>query len=320
MRIYKDHTEVISEIKRDLFEMGIVNKSYSMQNKIVTGNTDYDTKELLNYSYLLLNFEGIEKVFQFKEFVTAEVWKIKAYAKSEGIEEKAVINQLISEMNNQWLTEEAEWLENNISLDLVNSYDKTRDMIWYMLETWARVDFLERTAPVAANPGKAWKLRFWVWKEFTVKEWDEERKFDYSYSERINGKLETVIDEVNKHPTSRQLIIPIFEPQDLEYLGWNRRVPCSVYYQYVLRKTWVKNELTYDNAELEDWYEYSLSIVYNMRSCDFLTHFPIDIYMASKMLELVHSKLEHKGVILGWLFHNVTSLHAYKKDWDKKVF
>jgi len=36
MRIYKDYSEVISEIKRDLFEMGLVNKTYSMQNKIVS--------------------------------------------------------------------------------------------------------------------------------------------------------------------------------------------------------------------------------------------------------------------------------------------
>ena len=321
MRIYKDHTEVISEIKRDLFEMGIVNKSYSMQNKVVSWNSDYDTKELLNYSYLLLNFYGIEKVFQFKEFVNAEVGKILAYAKDKKIEPKQVINQLISEMKNQNLIVEANWLEENFSLDLVNNYEKTRDMIWYILETWAKVDFLERTWPVAANPWKAWKLRFWVWSEFTVKEeGEEDRKFDYSYSERINGKLEKIIEEINLHPTSRQLIIPIFESKDLEHLGWNKRIPCSMSYQYIIRKTWVKNDLTYNCAELEDWNEYSISIIYNQRSMDFLTHGPIDQYMATKMLEFVHSKLIHKWIILGWLFHNITSLHAYKKDWTKKVF
>jgi len=320
MRIYKDHTEVISEIKRDLFEMGIVNKSYSMQNKIVTWNEDYDTKELLNYSYLLLNFDWIEKVFQFKEFVIAEIWKMKSYAKSKWIEDKAVVNKIIAEMNNLDLHEEAKWLENNISLDLINDYEKTRNMVWFIMETWAKIDFLERTGTVIQNPGKAWKLRFYVWDEFTVKEDWKERKFDYSYSERIHWKLETIIDEMNYHPTSRQLIIPIFESQDLQYLGWNKRVPCSVYYQYILRKTWVKNDLTYNSVELEDWYEYSLSIVYNMRSMDFLSHFPVDLYMASKMLELAHSKLIHKWIKLGWLFHNITSLHAYKKDWDKKVF
>jgi len=83
----------------------------------------------LNYSYLLLNFYGIEKVFQFKEFVNAEVGKILAYAKDKKIEPKQVINQLISEMKNQNLIVEANWLEENFSLDLVNNYEKTRDMI-----------------------------------------------------------------------------------------------------------------------------------------------------------------------------------------------
>lgn len=323
MRIYKDYSEVISEIKRDLFEMGLVNKTYSMQNKVVSGNDDYDTKELLNYSYLLLDFEGIENIFAFKEFVTAEVNKMKSYAKSNWIEEKAVINKLIVEMNALNLKDEAEWIENNWSMDLVHDYEKCKEMVKFILNTWAKVDFAERTWPVAANPWKAWKLRYWVWAEFTVEwEWNEDRKFDYSYSERIHWKLEAIIEEIKKHPTSRQLMIPIFEPQDLNYLGWNRRVPCSLSYQFIVRQNWKKLDVKYPIKELIDWYEYEVSIVYNQRSMDFLTHAPVDIFMASKMLELVHKELQtvYPEIKLWGLFHNVTSLHAYKKDWDKKVF
>jgi len=320
MRIFKDHVEVISEIKRDLFEMGIVNKSYSMQNKIVSWNDDYDTKELLNYSYIMLSDEWIEDIFKFKEFVVAEIWKMKRYAKEHWIENKAVINKLIQEMLTLGLKNEAEWLENNWSMDLEKEYDKAKEMVAFILNTWAKLDFEERTGPVAANPWKAWKLRFYVWSEFTVWDKEEERKFDYSYSERIHWKLETIIKELNAHPTSRQLIIPIFEPQDLQHLGWNRRVPCSIYYQYILRKTWNKWDYKYNNPQLEDWYEYALSIVYNQRSCDTLTHMVVDNFMATKMLRYAHERLEEKDIKLGWLYHNITSLHAYKIDWDKKVF
>lgn len=60
MRIYMDANEAIEEIKRDLAEMGIVVRPKSMQDKVVEGNPDYETKELQNYSYTLLNAKSSE--------------------------------------------------------------------------------------------------------------------------------------------------------------------------------------------------------------------------------------------------------------------
>ena len=55
MRIYINAEEMIEETKRDLAEMGIVVRPATMQDKYVKGNPDYETKELQNYSYCLLN-------------------------------------------------------------------------------------------------------------------------------------------------------------------------------------------------------------------------------------------------------------------------
>lgn len=54
MRIYINAEEMIEETKRDLAEMGIVVRPATMQDKYVKGNPDYETRELQNYSYCLL--------------------------------------------------------------------------------------------------------------------------------------------------------------------------------------------------------------------------------------------------------------------------
>lgn len=60
MRIYMDATEAIEEIKRDLAEMGITVKPSTMQDKYVKGNPDYETLELQNYCYTILDAKANE--------------------------------------------------------------------------------------------------------------------------------------------------------------------------------------------------------------------------------------------------------------------
>lgn len=60
MRIYMNADEAIEEIKRDLAEMGIVVRPKSMQDKIIEGNPDYETKELQNYCYTILNAKSCD--------------------------------------------------------------------------------------------------------------------------------------------------------------------------------------------------------------------------------------------------------------------
>ena len=54
-RIFASTTEAINEIERDIMEMGIKVQPHTMQNKYVKGNDDYETKEVQNYSFNILN-------------------------------------------------------------------------------------------------------------------------------------------------------------------------------------------------------------------------------------------------------------------------
>jgi thymidylate synthase len=54
-RIFKNFTEAINEIERDIMEMGIRVHPNSMQNKDVTGNEDFSTLEVQNYSFTILD-------------------------------------------------------------------------------------------------------------------------------------------------------------------------------------------------------------------------------------------------------------------------
>jgi hypothetical protein len=53
MRIYKNCKEAMSEIKREVAEMGTEVRLKTYQDKNIEGNPDYYTKELLCYSYMI---------------------------------------------------------------------------------------------------------------------------------------------------------------------------------------------------------------------------------------------------------------------------
>ena len=159
---------------------------------------------------------------------------------------------------------------------------------------WILAEFEERISK-GINPGEAYKLREAVWTPFLV-----DGKFDYTYSERYNadGQLDLVIAELKKNPDTRQAIVQVFDSSDGQYLGGKRRVPCSIYYQLMIRRG-------------------KLDIIYNMRSSDYDTHFKNDVILAMKLQEYVGSKINAK---IGTFHMNVGSLHRYKNYTTKHVF
>ena len=60
MRIYVKADEAFEEIKRDLSEMGIWVRPKTMQDKIIEGNPEYETTELQNYCYTILDAKSSE--------------------------------------------------------------------------------------------------------------------------------------------------------------------------------------------------------------------------------------------------------------------
>jgi thymidylate synthase len=143
------------------------------------------------------------------------------------------------------------------------------------------------------NPGRAWRKRPEVWEQFLEgKSGRVNGQFSYTYSDRMGGEhITKLVEELKVHPHSRQLWLPVWNNNDENRRG-ERRVPCSLGY-------WLVNR---DNK---------LHITYMMRSCDFHTHYPNDVALATILLHYVAGQV---GLDVGTFTHMVGSLHVYKRD------
>lgn len=75
MRIYSDCRELMSEMGRDLWEMGKTVKPKTYQNKVIEGNDDFITKELICEQYCLTSLDEVDYLFAFtkcKKWAEAE--------------------------------------------------------------------------------------------------------------------------------------------------------------------------------------------------------------------------------------------------------
>lgn len=149
------------------------------------------------------------------------------------------------------------------------------------------------------NPGRAFLERAEVWKPFL----NEDGRFDYTYSERITPCIELLQRTIQNDPRTRQAILPIFWPPDLASTGGRRRVPCSMYYQFMYRAP-------------------VLHVLYTMRSADLYTHFGYDLTLATMIADrLARTLLQNDegdpGIRID-LTVFVGSLHAYKKDYKTR--
>lgn len=71
-RIYKNCKEAINEIERDIMEMGISVHPHTMQNKQVKDNPDYETLEVQNYTFTILNTSDKDSIIPNLEWCKAE--------------------------------------------------------------------------------------------------------------------------------------------------------------------------------------------------------------------------------------------------------
>lgn len=166
--------------------------------------------------------------------------------------------------------------------ELPLAFDKPADEV-----LWADADFKERISTTKCNPGEAYKMRS-VWEEFV-----HDGKFSYSYPERIGMQVEKVIECLEKTPSSRNAIISMWDPTiDIDRIGGKMRVPCTMYWQLLIR-------------------DGKVNMIYNIRSNDLMTHWCWDVYLAIKLQEYVAEKLDRE---VGWFIQQVGSLHGYHKD------
>lgn len=231
MRIYSNSFELMSEMGRELNSYGQMVKPKTYQNKVIEGNEDFHTKELICQQYCLTSLGDPVWLFVF-------------------------------------------------------SHSKE----------WADAEFKERidTSGII-NPGKAWELRKDLWEQFLVN-----GKFDYTYNERM-VILPYTIQLLKSDSDTRKAVLPIFNgngEDDTLYYHGNKRIPCSMYYDFLIRKNGKGEKV--------------LHICYHQRSSDFIIHFGNDVYLAWRLMEYVAKEV---GVKPGYLYHTIDSLHAYKKDW-----
>lgn len=238
MRIYLNANEMIEEVKRDLAEMGISVHPDTMQDRYVGDDPAYETMELQNYSYCLLD------------------------AKSQDI---PGVSQ--------------PWADAEFEERIHDPFIRHPDGKAFQLQV-----------PNFINPGEAWKMRAEVWTDYL-----HDGKMAYTYNELLwnNDQVTKVINRLKKDSDSRQLWISLWDPErDPDLLGGISRVPCSLGYALQVR-------------------DGKLNLHYVMRSCDFVTHFGNDVYLAIKFLEWVAEKT---GYEVGSFTHTIFSLHVYKKD------
>jgi thymidylate synthase len=217
-------------------EMGILTHSNSMQQLDVTDNPDYDTKEIINYSYCLQDLGNEDFLF---------------------------------------VTDPAS-------------------------KEWAKAELQERLNPGwVPSPGEAWKLRYDFWKPLV-----DAGNFGYTYNNRMQqcSNVDRILDALEENPDSRQLILSIWDRQeDIYGLGGAKRVPCSIYYQFLLR-------------------ENKLHIIYAQRSADAYNHLGNDIWLAYRLMEYMVMEIRERtgrDIRNGYLYHNIGSLHVYRKDWER---
>ena len=161
-------------------------------------------------------------------------------------------------------------------------------------EAWVRQEWVDRLSG-DLNPGNAWRERPEIWEPLMESKMVGGQKygaFSYTYSERMGGiHIDRLIEELQTHPNSRQLWLPVWSSIDEKRRG-DRRVPCSLGYWFVYR----------DGA---------LHVTYMMRSCDFVTHYGNDVALATILMRYI-AKEAH--VEPGTFNHVVGSLHVYAKD------
>jgi len=185
----------------------------------------------------------------------------------------------------------------NYSFSILNMEEKySEDLAWCIHE------FAERVSGESMNPGQAWEKRHETWEPFLV-----DGKMDYTYADRYSYKkdrlnqFQSVIEILKADPDSRQAILHMHFPDDVEK-ATNMvnpiRIPCSMYYQFMVRRG-------------------KLDVIYNMRSSDYDTHFLNDIWLADELRNYIAKAI---GIKPGIFHMNVGSLHRYKNYTTKHVF
>jgi thymidylate synthase len=128
---------------------------------------------------------------------------------------------------------------------------------------------------------------------------DLPENFSSTYGWKIKDQLPHVIRELKRDNETRRAYINILLNDDKIILGakTTHEYPCTIGIQLLIR-------------------EKKLIMVVNMRSNNAFTVLPYDVYNFTKLQNYISGQL---GIEIGSYYHQVNSLHIFKRDVDKIV-
>jgi len=118
--------------------------------------------------------------------------------------------------------------------------------------------------------------------------------FDVHFGIRYHwGDLYDIVELLKRDDQTRQAYLPVWFPEDTGTVK-GQRVPCTLGYHFMVRHG-------------------KMHIIYYMRSCDFIRHFPDDVYLAMRLAEWVNRE-SGLNLMPGTLTMHISSLHVFKGD------
>lgn len=198
MRIYSSSRELMSEMGRDLWEMGHEVKPKTYQNKVIEGDENFITKEEFCKQYCLTSLNDPEFLFIFT--------KAKEWAEAE----------LKERLSGKCINPGKAW--------------ELRKEVWEQFLVEANE--VERGVPDSYCFDYTYAERL----NYTIREPNFGDIGKYKAVVKFIPALEAVIKLLKFDPDTRKAVLPIFTNSDCNYYEGSRRIPCSMYYGFFIRE------------------------------------------------------------------------------------
>lgn len=129
----------------------------------------------------------------------------------------------------------------------------------------------------------------------------EGNHYSYTYPERLLGMRNQIVNVLANSPDSRRAFWPIFQPIDAVRTGAPTRVPCSLGYEFMIRKVGGEDQR-------------KLLMFYLERSCDFEHFWLSDVWFAVKLQQQIADELK---ISRGIFSHYIISLHRFSEEGEE---
>ncbi len=125
----------------------------------------------------------------------------------------------------------------------------------------------------------------------------------WRYAEKYNqvhqefDQLERLIELLHEKPNTRQAVVTMYHPFDLQRAERSKDIPCTLALNFIVR-------------------DGKLNLIATMRSNDHWLGFPYDVFCFTTLQQLIAMQL---GIPVGWYQHQAMSLHAYDRNLQKFI-